>query len=216
MSEIDKSIAAMREEYKSSTLHESDVDNDPLKQFEIWFNQARATKLLEANSMVLSTTNLNGHPSARVVLLKSLDEIGFTFYTNYDSAKGKQIAANPNASLVFLWQPLERQVRVEGRIEKVDAANSDAYFASRPVGSQLRAWASPQSEVTTREALEQRLDEVTQTYGENPPRPEHWGGYRLIPSMIEFWQGRRSRLHDRIRFQRVSRDDAWTMDRLGP
>jgi len=216
VSDIDQSIADMREEYKSSTLQEADVDSNPVKQFETWFEQARAARLLEANSMVLSTVNDSGQPCSRVVLLKGLANDGFTFYTNYDSAKGQQIAANPAASLVFLWQPLERQVRVQGRVVKVSDADSDAYFKSRPIGSQLGALASPQSEVITRAALEARLEEFTKTHGDNPTRPAHWGGYRLIPSMIEFWQGRRSRLHDRIRYQRASDDNAWTIDRLGP
>lgn len=216
MSEIDQSIADMREEYKSSTLHEADVDSDPLKQFETWFNQARAAKLLEANSMVLSTINDHGHPTSRVVLLKGLANDGFTFYTNYDSAKGQQIAAHPTVSLVFLWQPLERQVRIEGQVVKVSEADSDNYFKSRPVGSQLGAIASPQSEVITRPELEARLEQFTKTHGDNPTRPPNWGGYRVIPGMIEFWQGRRSRLHDRIRYQRDGDQGAWNIDRLGP
>lgn len=216
VSTIDQSIADMREEYKSSTLQEADVERNPMKQFESWFEQARAAKLLEANSMVLSTVSDSGQPNSRVVLLKGLANGGFTFYTNYDSAKGQQIAANPVASLVFLWQPLERQVRVEGRIVKVSEADSDAYFNSRPIGSQLGAMASPQSKVITRSELEARLEEVTRSHGDNPSRPAHWGGYRVIPAMVEFWQGRRSRLHDRIRYQRASDDSAWVIDRLGP
>ncbi len=216
MSETDRSIADMREEYKASTLEEADANADPIRQFEIWFDQARNAKLLEANSMVLSTIGVDGNPSARVVLLKGLENGGFTFFTNYDSAKGQEIASNPNVSLVFLWQPLERQVRINGRVEKIDDASSDAYFASRPIGSQLGAWASPQSEVITRESLEQRLKAITVEHGDSPPRPPHWGGYQVIPTMIEFWQGRQSRLHDRLRYQRDDANGQWRMDRLGP
>lgn len=207
-------LANLREEYKMATLNEADVDADPLVQFQLWFNQALTARMPEANAMVLSTIECDGRPASRVVLLKGLEQGGFTFYTNYDSAKGRQMAANPNVSLVFLWYPLERQVRVEGTIEKVPAQESDDYFAQRPLGSQLGAWASPQSAVITRAELEQRLDDTKSRYAQTPPRPPHWGGYRVMPRMIEFWQGRRSRLHDRIRYQH--QNSSWIIDRLGP
>lgn len=207
-------IASLREDYRMAALGESDVDSDPLIQFSRWFDEALNAELPEANAMALATTGPGGQPTCRVVLLKGLEQGGFTFYTNYNSAKGEQIAADARVALTFLWYPIERQVRIEGIAEKVPGSESDEYFAQRPVGSQLGAWASPQSQVIERSALEQELARVTEQYGDQPPRPPHWGGYRVMPTMVEFWQGRRSRLHDRIRYQRA--EGGWVIDRLGP
>lgn len=213
-------IANLREDYRMASLNEADVHQDPLVQFEQWFEQALSAELPEANAMALATVTPAGKPACRVVLLKGIEHGGFTFYTNYDSAKGQEMAANDQVALTFLWYPIERQVRIEGTVEKVSAEESDAYFAIRPLGSQLGAWASPQSEVIERPALEQRLADIQAKYPQDPPRPPHWGGYRVRPEMIEFWQGRRSRLHDRIRYRQTASPGettpAWTIDRLGP
>ncbi len=196
-------------------LAEADAHADPLAQFERWFGEALAADLPLANAMTLATVSAAGAPDARVVLLKGVDGGGFVFYTNYDSRKGRQLAARAEACLVFLWAPLERQIRIEGRAEKVTAAESDAYFGSRPVGARLSARASAQSEVVVdRNFLENALQEQKQKHGENPPRPPHWGGYRVIPSKIEFWQGRADRLHDRLLYARHG--DGWTIERLAP
>jgi pyridoxamine 5'-phosphate oxidase len=188
---------------------------DPVAQFDRWFQAAIAANVAEPNPKSLATVDLTGAPAARIVLLKGFDATGFVFYTNYDSRKGRDLAANPVAALTFLWKELERQVRIEGRVEKVSAADSDAYFATRPLGSRIGAWASPQSErIENRAWLEQRWAELTAEHGEGPPRPPHWGGYRVIPQHVEFWQGRLSRLHDRIAY---ARDAAgWKISRLAP
>lgn len=196
-------------------LAEADADPDPFAQFGRWFQDALAAELPLANAMTLATVSAAGAPDARVVLLKSVDSGGFVFYTSYDSRKGRQLAARPEACLVFLWSPLERQVRIEGRVEKIPENESDVYFASRPVGARLSARASAQSQVVPgRDFLEAALEKERQLHGERPPRPAHWGGYRLIPARIEFWQGREDRLHDRLLYRREQ--GAWKIDRLAP
>jgi pyridoxamine 5'-phosphate oxidase len=209
------SVADMRQSYEKNFLIESQADNGPFDLFARWFEEALEAKVPEPNAMTLATVDAAGQPSARIVLVKGYDEQGFVFYTNYESRKGQELLAEPRAALLFFWQPLERQIRIEGVIEKTDGATSDAYYRSRPLASRISAWASPQSQPITREALEARDIEFGQRYGDDPPRPPHWGGYRLRPEAFEFWQGRRSRLHDRLRF---SRDDQgqWSLDRLAP
>ena len=184
-------IADLRQEYMRAGLSEADAHPDPFTQFERWFRDALGAGLPLANAMTLATVSPDGAPDARVVLLKGVDGGGFVFYTNYDSRKGRQLAARPEACLVFLWTPLERQVRIEGRVEKVSVQESDRYFATRPVGARLSARASAQSEVVlSRDFLEKALEKEKQMHGEKPPQPSHWGGYRVIPARIEFWQGR--------------------------
>jgi len=209
-------LADLRKNYSLGSLDVTDVDPDPIRQFHTWFAQALDAKLPEPNAMTVATVDAEGRPAARILLIKGVDERGFVFFTNYESRKGRELAANPHASLLFHWIELERQVRIEGKVEKTSAAESDAYFASRPPGSRIGAWASAQSEViASRAALEARERECREKYGENPPRPPHWGGYRLAPDRIEFWQGRPSRLHDRIRYTRAGGSD-WRIDRLSP
>lgn len=210
------SFAELRKEYMLQGLSEQDLDPDPLRQFARWLAQAVAANLIEPNAMALATATPDGRPSVRMVLLKGFDSSGFVFYTNYESRKGSELAANPAAALAFYWGALERQVRVEGRVSPVDAAHSDAYFHSRPTGSQLSAAASRQSQVIpTREALEAEVAALTARYGDQPvPRPAYWGGFRLAPSNVEFWQGRANRLHDRLRYRRDG--DAWIIERLSP
>lgn len=211
------SIADLRQNYTRYGLIEAEADLNPFKQFKIWFEQAIFAQLLEPNAMTVTTTVLNGKPSARMVLLKDFDERGFVFYTNYESLKGRQLLENPWTALVFWWAELERQVRIEGRVEKVSSQESDAYFLSRPKDSQLGAWVSNQSQVIeSREVLEQELEKLKQKYANQPiPRPRYWGGFRVIPSEIEFWQGRPSRLHDRLRY-RLDQDNHWIRERLSP
>src|SRR5690606_26870828 len=208
-------VADIRQSYEKYELLESALAADPFEQFTLWFNDALAAKVAEPNAMTLATTTLAGRPSARIVLLKGFDAQGFVFYTNYLSRKGHELAENPYASLLSFWPSLERQVRLEGSIEKVSAAESDAYFHSRPLGSRIGAWVSPQSQPITREELEERKEKLTASLGDDPARPEHWGGYRLVPQRVEFWQGRPSRLHDRLVFQRDA-NQAWTHIRLAP
>ncbi|WP_042886804.1 pyridoxamine 5'-phosphate oxidase [Cupriavidus necator] len=209
-------LADLRRTYVLGSLSETDVAPDPLSQFKRWFDEAVTAKLPEPNAMTLATVDATGQPSARIVLLKGIDDRGFTFFTNYESRKGLDLAANPRAALLFHWVQLERQVRVEGYVEKVSDDESDAYFASRPLGSRVGAWASEQSrEVPGRDVLEQRELEYRSKFGENPPRPPHWGGYRLVPTALEFWQGRPSRLHDRIAY-RVQPAGSWQIVRLSP
>ncbi len=208
------SVADLRQSYEKNELLESSALASPFDQFARWFNEALAAGVAEPNAMTLATVNAQGQPSARTVLVKGYDETGFTFFTNYESRKGQDLAANDRAALLFFWQPLERQVRIEGRIEKVTPEESDAYFASRPVGSRLGAWASEQSRPTTREALLAREAEFAEQYGQSPPRPPHWGGYRVLPDAFEFWQGRPSRLHDRLAYQ--AHADGWRIIRLAP
>ena len=208
-------IADLRQEYMRSGLSETDAHSDPLLQFERWFNEALAANLPLANAMTLATVSPEGAPDARVVLLKGLEGGGFVFYTNYESRKGRQLSARPVACLVFLWTQLERQVRIEGRVERVSAAESDAYFATRPAGARLSARASAQSTVVPgREILENAMKEQKANHGDHPPRPPNWGGYRVIPARIEFWQGREDRLHDRLLYRRGA--SAWTIERLAP
>lgn len=210
-------IADMRKEYIWGGLSESDVDADPMRQFEKWFQQALAANLPEPNVMTLATATADGQPSARVVLLKAFDADGFTFFTNYDSRKGRELSANPQAALLFFWPELQRQLRIEGAVERVAEAESDAYFRSRPLGSRLGAWASQQSEVIpNREMLEQRVRELMERFPDGEtPRPPYWGGFRVRPLTIEFWQGRPDRLHDRLRYRRNEGDD-WCLERLSP
>ena len=210
-------LESLRSNYALSGLHETDLLGNPFQQFQRWLEQAIAAELPEPNAMTLATLSKEGKPIARMVLLKGLDEKGFVFYTNYDSAKGKQLTETDSAALVFWWAGLERQVRVEGMVEKVSSEESDAYFQSRPKASQLGAWASPQSQVIkNRGVLEKRLAELEEKYAtEKVPRPPHWGGFRVIPTAIEFWQGRPSRLHDRIRYELDEKGD-WFYQRLAP
>jgi pyridoxamine 5'-phosphate oxidase len=209
-------IADLRLNYTRAALLENTAAPNPIQQFQDWFAEAQQANILEPNAMTLATATPDGIPSARIVLLKGVSDRGFVFYTNYTSRKGEELAANPKAALVFLWDVLERQVRVEGHVEKVSDAETEAYFHSRPVASQLGAWASDQSRVIpNREVLETDLQTLTQRYqNQEIPRPPHWGGYCVIPQAIEFWQGRPSRLHDRLRYQH--RNGAWIIERLAP
>jgi pyridoxamine 5'-phosphate oxidase len=215
---MDKSIADLRKDYTLQGLHENDVNTDPMVQFKRWFDEARGAQLTEPNAMTLATTTQEGQPSARIVLLKDFDARGFVFYTNYNSQKGQELAENPQAALVFWWAELERQVRICGFVEKVSEEESDTYFYSRPVSSRLGAWTSNQSEIIeNREVLEQRFEELKSKYpNEDVPRPTHWGGLRVIPHEIEFWQGRPSRLHDRLRYTLNEENGSWKIERLSP
>jgi pyridoxamine 5'-phosphate oxidase len=210
-------VARLREEYTRAGLKESDADPNPIEQFRTWFEEALAANLHEPNAMTLSTATLEGRPSARVVLLKGFDERGFVFYTNYEGRKSGELEANPYCALDFYWGELERQVRIEGRAGRISDGESDAYFAGRPRGSQLGAWVSEQSRpVADRGVLERRLRELEAEYeGRVVPRPPFWGGYRVEPEIIEFWQGRENRLHDRLVYGR-SGDEGWRRERLQP
>jgi pyridoxamine 5'-phosphate oxidase len=208
-------IADLRQEYMRAGLSEADADADPLRQFERWFADALKAEIPLANAMTLATVGADGAPSARVVLLKGVERGGFVFFTNYRSRKGRELAAHPRACLVLLWSDLERQVRIDGTVEQVPASESDAYFAGRPLGAKLSAWASEQSaRVASRAALEDLLLEKKRQYGDAPPRPPHWGGYRVTPLAIEFWQGRADRLHDRLVYR--ASEHGWTRERLAP
>jgi len=212
-------LADLRQEYARAELNRAHVADDPIAQFRDWFDAALDAEVEEPNAMTLSTAAADGAPSARIVLLKGLDERGFHFYTNYDSRKGTELSQNPHAALTFLWKPLERQVRVMGPAARMPPEESTEYFHSRPRGSQLGAWASPQSRVVeSRAAIEQNLAEVEAEYGDHDeiPRPSHWGGYVVQPLEIEFWQGRPNRLHDRLRYRRPDMDAEWTLERLAP
>lgn len=212
-----KNIADIRRDYQLQSLSETDVANDPFEQFDRWWADAINSQLDEVNAMTLATTTAAGIPSARIVLLKSVSEKGFVFFTNYNSHKGKELAENPFACLVFFWKELERQVRISGKVEKVSAGESDAYFNSRPEGSRIGAWASPQSSViASREIIEGNIAKYQQQFADgNISRPPHWGGYIVIPAEIEFWQGRSNRLHDRILYSK-SAEGGWKIERLAP
>ncbi|MGZ5079626.1 MAG: pyridoxamine 5'-phosphate oxidase [Usitatibacter sp.] len=208
-------LAELRKDYSLKSLEEKDAARDPLQQFGVWMVEAIHARVPEPTAMSLSTADKHGRPAGRIVLLKGVDPRGFVFYTNYQSRKGRELEANPFAALTFLWKELERQVRIEGKVEKVTEVESSAYFETRPLGSRIGAWASPQSQpIAGREWLESRWSDFTNQYGESPPRPPHWGGYRVLPEYIEFWQGRSSRLHDRIAYTR--RADSWEIARLAP
>jgi len=211
------SIADIRREHLMGALSESDTHADPIEQFRVWFGDALAAGLLQPNAMTLSTVDSDGRPNARVVLLKGFDESGFVFYTHRSSRKGEELAANPHAALTFFWDTLERQIRIQGSVEWTSDAESDEYFQSRPRGSQLGAMISKQSSViASREVLEQSLAELTARVGDEPlQRPSTWGGYRIVPTELEFWQGRPSRLHDRIRYT-LTRHSGWVRERLSP
>ncbi len=215
---MDSSIADLRQNYALAGLAKADLDLDPIKQFQVWFQQALDADVIEPNAMTLATATPEGRPTARIVLLKGVSEAGFVFYTNYESQKGQQLINNPYAALVFLWQKLERQVRIEGKVEQLSTTESAEYFHSRPQSSQLGAWASDQSRIIPgREVLEQKLADLKQQYSDNAtvPLPEHWGGFRVIPNRIEFWQGRPSRLHDRLVYD-LQGDGSWMINRLAP
>lgn len=213
---MDISLADLRKSYERAELDETASDADPRKQFESWLQQALNAQVPEASAMTLATVGEGGRPSTRVVLLKGCDARGLVWYTNYDSRKGRELAAHPFAALQFHWVELERVVRIEGRVQKVDDAESDAYFRSRPLDSRIGAWASPQSQVIpSRATLVANAAKFGARYALNPPRPPHWGGYRLVPDQWEFWQGRKSRLHDRLHY-RLDVANQWVRERLAP
>lgn len=214
---IDVNIADIRDGYEREGLTKKDMQRDPVAQFNRWMDEAVEAKLSQPNALTLATASKEGRPSARIVLLKEVTVDGFVFFTNYEGRKGQELKENPQAAMVFLWPSLSRQIRVNGIVSRVPEAVSDAYYATRPKGSQLGAWASPQSQVVeNRQYLEKALQEVEQKYAEvNPPRPPHWGGYCLKPEIIEFWQGRPNRLHDRLRYS-AGADETWILERLAP
>jgi pyridoxamine 5'-phosphate oxidase len=210
-----QNLADERKSYERAALDEAAAALDPLRQFQAWMDEAFAAKLPEPNAMTLATVGADGRPSTRIVLIKGCDERGIVWFTNYDSRKGRELAVHPYAALQFHWIELERVVRIEGAVERVDAAESDAYFASRPLDSRIGAWASPQSEViASRAVLAGNAAKFAAKFLLNPPRPPHWGGFRLKPDTWEFWQGRKSRLHDRLRYRLEG--GAWTRERLAP
>ncbi len=209
-------VAALRREYTARGLRKAGLEADPIQQFARWFHEAVDAEFADANSMSLATATTDGTPFVRTVLLKAFDERGFTFFTNYESAKGRQLAENPRAALLFFWAELERQVCIRGRVTKTSREESEAYFKSRPPGSRRGAWVSRQSEVVAnRGVLEQRLDEISKQYGDDVPLPPYWGGFCVAPSEMEFWQGRPNRLHDRMLYTRQP-DGSWQISRLAP
>jgi pyridoxamine 5'-phosphate oxidase len=214
---MNKEIAALRKEYSSRSLLENDIAADPVKQFQTWWMQAVESEIDEPNAMTLATASSEGIPSARIVLLKSFDASGFIFFTNYKSAKGRELEENPKACLLFFWKELERQVKITGLVQKISEKESDEYFFSRPEGSRIGAWTSPQSEVIeNRDWLDDRYRHlVAEMKGQQIPRPPHWGGYIVKPVIMEFWQGRPSRLHDRIQYV-IENNGTWKMERLAP
>jgi pyridoxamine 5'-phosphate oxidase len=210
------SIALLRRDYSRASLLESEVEQDPIQQFAHWFGEARRAQLPEPNAMSVSTVDASGRPSSRILLIKEFDQRGFTWFTNYESRKGQELLQQPYAALLFYWPELERQVRIEGRVERVAEDESDRYFQSRPLNSRLGAIASRQSEpIDSRAELDGRFAATQAQYADQPPRPAHWGGYRLVPDLLEFWQGRASRMHDRIVY-RCQPDGSWTISRLQP
>lgn len=217
MNSLLQNLQHIRSEYAKASLDSGSVDKDPVKQFEKWFEEAIASNVLEPNAMCLATVSADGRPSQRIVLLKGVEENTFLFYTNYQSKKGSQLELNPICALTFFWPELERQVRIEGTVERVSVEKSTEYFQSRPRGSQLGAWASPQSSaIKDRSLLEQRLQDMEKKFADASvvPKPQQWGGYAVTPFLIEFWQGRPNRLHDRIEF--VKSDAGWSVNRLAP
>jgi len=209
-------LADLRKSYIKGSLSEEDVQKNPIDQFNIWFDQARHAELPEPNAMTVASVDENGKPSARVVLIKEVDHKGFVFFTNYESRKGKALTHNPQAALLFFWPELERQIRIEGSVEKLSDEESDEYFHSRPLDSRIGAWASPQSQVISgRSVLVAKAAEYALKFALNPPRPPHWGGFRVKPQALEFWQGRPSRLHDRIRYTQQAYG-IWKIERLAP
>ncbi|MES2533433.1 MAG: pyridoxamine 5'-phosphate oxidase [Pseudomonadota bacterium] len=219
MTSPNESLAALRKSYERAELDETRSAADPMQQFERWLGEAIGAQVPEPNAMTLATVGSDLRPSTRIVLIKGYDARGIVWYTNYDSRKGQELAGNPHAALQFHWVELERVVRIEGRVEQVEAADSDAYFASRPLDSRLGAWASPQSQVIEgRDVLVKNAAWAAAKFLLAPPRPPHWGGYRLVPDRWEFWQGRKSRLHDRLRYRRddSAAADAWARERLAP
>jgi pyridoxamine 5'-phosphate oxidase len=209
------SIADLRRNYARETLDEADVASDPFDQFARWFNEALKAELIEPNAMVLATAGMNQRPAARTVLLKGYDRRGFVFFTNYDSRKGIEVRDNPYASLLFVWLELERQIRIEGAIEKTSTAESDEYYRSRPLESRIGAWASAQSRpAADRGVIEAEFEAASRLHGNDPRRPPHWGGYRLVPDAFEFWQGRPNRMHDRVAY-RLEQSN-WVIQRLAP
>ncbi len=209
------SVADIRQSYEKGELLESCAKSSPFDQFDLWIHEAIALPVAEPTAMTLATVDQKHNPHARIVLLKGFDTRGFVFYTNYQSSKGLELAGHNSAALLLFWQPLERQVRIEGTVEKVSDAESDEYYASRPLGSRIGAWASAQSQPVTIEQLKEKVEQVSQQYGETPPRPPHWGGYRVVPTYFEFWQGRPSRLHDRLSY-RLNDEGEWKIERLSP
>lgn len=216
MQETPQDPAASRYEHAPTGLRRRDLDPDPIKQFSNWFTAAIEARIKDVNAMALATAGKDGKPSVRIVLLKGFDPDGFVFFSNYESEKGRQLTENPHAAFVFYWIEMDRQVRGSGPVKETTRQESERYFHSRPIGSQLGAWASRQSQIIdARRVLDARMAEMTERYGKGPvPLPPHWGGYRLIPQVMEFWQGRRNRLHDRFRYTRSNRK--WTIDRLAP
>jgi pyridoxamine 5'-phosphate oxidase len=216
LARVDKvALADLRKSYERDELDEASSADDPLRQFQAWLEQAIKAELPEPNAMTLATVGANGRPSTRVVLIKGVDERGLVWYTNYESRKGRELAHNPHAALQFHWVELERVVRIEGRVELASAEESDRYYASRPLDSRIGAWASPQSQpIASRAVLVANAARAAARHGLNPPRPPHWGGYRLVPDRWEFWQGRRSRLHDRLCY--LLQDGRWRRERLAP
>ncbi|MCX6935985.1 MAG: pyridoxamine 5'-phosphate oxidase [Verrucomicrobia bacterium] len=212
----ESSLHSLRRDYDRNPLQESDLDPDPVQQFRVWFNDARASGIAEPNAMTLGTADAAGHVSCRMVLLKAYDDRGFVFFTNYGSRKGRQIAENPHASLLFPWVALARQVEIAGRVEKISVAQSVAYFINRPFGSRLGAWVSDQSEIIpSRQILLTKFEELKRKFAHGEiPKPDDWGGYRIVPDSIEFWQGGHDRLHDRFLYARTG--EAWKISRLSP
>lgn len=214
---MSKNIAGIRKDYQMQSLLETGVADDPFVQFDSWWDDAVKSELNEINAMTLATASATGMPSARIVLLKSVSEAGFVFFTNYNSQKGKELLENPRACLVFFWKELERQIRITGMVQKVSVEESDEYFNSRPEGSRIGAWASPQSSVIeSREIIEINIANYARQFAKGEiARPPHWGGYIVIPAVIEFWQGRPNRLHDRIQYSKIT-DGSWKIERLAP